>query len=178
MYPINIETKLVSDLKGEFYIPAYHRSYRWKEEVIRLLHDFQEIKKGDNYCLKPIIVRQHEDHLYELIDGQQRITTLYILHKHIEKFLPMSQPKFSIDYQMKSRCFLESFDFNNANRQTTIADEYFFLETTKTIINWFKEQGDETQTAIDLWVKLSRNIHVIWYEVSQELDIKAKLYIL
>lgn len=161
----NIESKLVSELQGEFCIPAYHRDYHWKEEVNRLLNDFQEIKKGDNYYLKPIVVRKNENNRYELIDGQQRFITLYILLKHIEKFLPTSQLKFSIDYQTNtfSRKFQEGFDFNHTN----ITDEYFFRETTNIITGWFEEQEDETQTAIELWVQLSRKIHVIWYEVDK-----------
>ena len=166
MYPINIETKLVGNLEGEFYIPAFHRTYNWRDEVNRLLHDFQEIERDENYYFKPIVVRKNEEDNNELIDGQQRLMTLFILIKHIEKFLPMSQAKFSINYQKKSRNFLEPFDFNDTNRQTTITDEYFFQETTQTIINWFNEQEDETQTAIDLWLRLCRNIHVIRYEVN------------
>lgn len=47
---IILETKLVSDIKGTFYVPSYQRGYRWGEdEVLRLLNDvYQNGKK--NYC--------------------------------------------------------------------------------------------------------------------------------
>lgn len=77
---IILETKFVADISGSFYIPSYQRGYRWSEtEVVRLLDDiYQNGKK--NYCLQPVVVRKKEDQ-YELIDGQQRLTTLYLMLK-------------------------------------------------------------------------------------------------
>lgn len=79
---IILETKFVADIRGSFYIPSYQRGYRWSEtEVVRLLDDiYQNGKK--NYCLQPVVVRKKEDR-YELIDGQQRLTTLYLIYKYI-----------------------------------------------------------------------------------------------
>ena len=76
---IILETKFVADISGSFYIPSYQRGYRWSEtEVVRLLDDiYQNGKK--NYCLQPVVVRKKEDQ-YELIDGQQRLTTLYLIY--------------------------------------------------------------------------------------------------
>lgn len=74
---IILETKFVADIRGSFYIPSYQRGYRWSEtEVVRLLDDiYQNGKK--NYCLQPVVVRKKGDQ-YELIDGQQRLTTLSV----------------------------------------------------------------------------------------------------
>lgn len=79
---IILETKFVADISGSFYIPSYQRGYRWSEtEVVRLLDDiYQNGKK--NYCLQPVVVRKKEDR-YELIDGQQRLTTLYLIYKYM-----------------------------------------------------------------------------------------------
>jgi hypothetical protein len=65
---------------------------------------------------------------------------------------------------------LESIDFKNTVIETDIIDEYFFNEATKTIIEWFGEQDDESQTAIELSSKLNRKIRVIWYEVDSTED--------
>lgn len=83
---IILETKFVADISGSFYIPSYQRGYRWSEtEVVRLLDDiYQNGKK--NYCLQPVVVRKKEDQ-YELIDGQQRLTTLYLIYKYICQIL-------------------------------------------------------------------------------------------
>lgn len=175
MNRINIEPKLVGNIEGEFYVPAYQRGYRWKEEVKMLLNDFHEIEEGKNYSLQPIVVKKLGDNKFELIDGQQRLTTIYIILKYIKEFLPKSQLKFSIDYQTRknSRKFLESIDFKISANETNIIDEYFFNEATKTIVEWFGAQDDESQTAIELSSKLNRKIRVIWYEVDTAEDSVA-----
>ena len=44
MSEIILETKLVGDITGKFFIPSYQRGYRWgKDEVERLLDDVYSI---------------------------------------------------------------------------------------------------------------------------------------
>jgi len=174
MNNINLEPKLVGGIEGEFHIPAYQRGYRWKEEVEMLLNDINDIDVGINYSLQPIVVKKisSDENIvkYELIDGQQRLTTLYIIIKYIKEFLPKSQVKYSIDYQIRtnSRKFLESIDFDRTEIETSNIDEYFINEAVKTIIQWFSKQEDESQTAVDISTKLNKYIRVIWYEVDTD----------
>jgi len=71
------------DLAGEFFVPSYQRGYRWgATEVIKLLDDIDadviSAQVPRSYYLQPIVVmwRKAEGN-WELIDGQQRLTTLY-----------------------------------------------------------------------------------------------------
>ena len=93
----NLITKLVGEISGYFIIPAYQRGYRWDEEVKMLLDDLNEITEGKEYCLQPIVVRALGDEKYELIDGQQRLTTLFLLLNYIKTFRPKMAIKYSID---------------------------------------------------------------------------------
>lgn len=94
----NLTIEGIKDLYGKTYgIPSYQRGYKWKEEnVQKLLEDlskFYENNKGDNidYCLQPIIVRkipsysEKDKEIIEIIDGQQRLTTLLLILKLIVK---------------------------------------------------------------------------------------------
>ena len=69
MSNINLTTKLVGEITGDFVIPAYQRGYRWQEEIKMLLDDINEIPDGEKYCLQPIVVKKIIDNKYELIDG-------------------------------------------------------------------------------------------------------------
>ena len=76
---IKLDIKLVGDIEGNFYVPSYQRGYRWgKTEVKRLLDDICSTEGKRNYCLQPVVVRKNGDK-YELIDGQQRLTTIYLI---------------------------------------------------------------------------------------------------
>ena len=172
MNNINLEPKLVGSIEGEFYVPAYQRGYRWKEEVAMLLSDIHEIPEGQNYSLQPVVVKNIGDKKYELIDGQQRLTTIFLILRYIKDFLPKSQIKFTIDYETRtnSRKFLESINFDNDDTKIDNIDEYFIHEATKIIVEWFGKQGDENQAAIDINTKFNKKIRIIWYEVNFNED--------
>lgn len=93
-----IELRNIRSLSGlNFYIPDYQRGYRWtKTQAIAMLNDFAEFladsensqKVSDGYyCLQPVVVKPtswkddngNQIDGYEVIDGQQRLTTLYLL---------------------------------------------------------------------------------------------------
>ena len=93
---IILDTKLVGNVQGVFYVPSYQRGYRWgKEEVTRLLEDIYT-NGNKTYCLQPVVVRKDGDR-YELIDGQQRLTTLFILLQYIKREY---KPKISLKYEL------------------------------------------------------------------------------
>lgn len=90
-----------------FYVPAYQRGYRWKknqvEDLLRDLLAFtNEKKQNDFYSLQPVIARKinrerlqktlHDNvtldaaekrGIWEIVDGQQRITTILILYRYL-----------------------------------------------------------------------------------------------
>ena len=103
-----LEPKLVSEIKGDFFIPSYQRGYRWEEDnITMLLNDIWE--NGDkNYCLQPVVVKKLPDNRFELIDGQQRSTTLFLILQYMKRVLPSTEVNFSLSYEtrIKSTAFL------------------------------------------------------------------------
>lgn len=172
MKNINLEPKLVGDIEGYFYIPAYQRGYRWKDEVALMLNDINEVPEGQNYSLQPIVVKKLSDNKFELIDGQQRLTTIYLILKYIQNFLPLNEINFSIYYETRvnSKTFLESINFANLDIPIENIDEYFFVEAARTIVNWFENQDNKSQAAVDISTMFNRKIRVIWYEVDSDAD--------
>ena len=86
--------KPINDLLGEkFYVPSYQRGYRWTPiQVKELLNDIWDFHRKDNkakeefYCLQPIVVRPHSGE-WELIDGQQRLTTIFLILQYLKPIL-------------------------------------------------------------------------------------------
>lgn len=80
---LNIKTLFSGD---KYTIPIYQRNYAWQEDqvtqLIQDIWDFAKKNKGSNYYIGTLVVfkrKTEEGHLYETIDGQQRLTTLNIL---------------------------------------------------------------------------------------------------
>lgn len=75
------EVKVNDLLDGNhfFEIPEYQRGYRWRpEEVLTLISDISESTAGNGYFLNVLILQKNKDS-YDIVDGQQRLTTLSIL---------------------------------------------------------------------------------------------------
>ena len=82
--------KTIKDLENfNFYIPNYQRGYRWdKIEVNALLQDILDFYQTDKnqesfYCLQPIVVKK-DSKKYKVIDGQQRLTTIFLIIKFLD----------------------------------------------------------------------------------------------
>ena len=83
-----------SDVPIRYRIPAYQRGYRWTStQVTQLLEDIREFTQRENpqpeefYCLQPLVLRANEDGAYEVVDGQQRLTTLLLILRHFNERL-------------------------------------------------------------------------------------------
>lgn len=70
-----------------YVIPIYQRNYAWrKKEIEQLLtdiDDLDEINSG-KYYLGSLVVNQVQPRVYEVIDGQQRLTTLFLLLRYLD----------------------------------------------------------------------------------------------
>lgn len=66
---------------SRYIIPPYQRPYVWGEEQInRLLSDFYDAYlRGDKYYYIGTILTSQKENIHELIDGQQRFTTLWLI---------------------------------------------------------------------------------------------------
>lgn len=168
---IKLQTKLVGAIEGIFSVPSYQRGYRWSEdEVTRLLEDIYT-NGTNNYCLQPIVVR-NDDNVFEVIDGQQRLTTLYLIYKYMNTASGgfMEEPKFSLTYTREnSKDYLENIDLSN--KEDNI-ESYFIGSAYKTIATWF--EGKEKKSALTNMNKyFDENVKIIWYEVDSSEDAIA-----
>ena len=67
----------------KYCIPLYQRDYAWEEkQIIQLIEDIDDVNLDENYYIGSLIVACH-DGLYEVVDGQQRLTTLFLLLSYL-----------------------------------------------------------------------------------------------
>ncbi len=169
---IRLETKLVGEIEGTFLVPSYQRGYRWgKEEVTRMLEDIYT-NGPQNYCLQPVVVRQSGDH-YDLIDGQQRLTTIFLIYQYMNKTSGgfMDAPRFSLIYQTREKTeeFLNEVDFSL--REDNI-DFWFICNAFETIQHWF-EAKEKKSVLTNINKYFDENVKIIWYEVGPAEDAIA-----
>ena len=171
--------KTVNQLRGmNFIVKSYQRGYRWEEEqVIDLLNDLQEFRKNQEerpkesniYCLQPLVIKRIQENEYEIIDGQQRLTTIYILLKFLGKKV------YNISYETRegSKEFLEKID-QEAEISTKNIDYYFMKNAYNVIKNWFREteiKNEDGALGAEFEILLlggKPQVQFIWYEIEEQ----------
>lgn len=103
-----------------------------RQEVEQLLSDIAESKGG--YCsLQPVVVTRLADDEWELVDGQQRLTTLYLLYVYMQKaWLKNVGPRCSITYETRPASPSYLSELNEARNEDNID---FFPCTVRTAVS-------------------------------------------
>lgn len=187
-------------LDKQFFIPHYQRGYRWTEQQVKqLLDDIDSFlpreihgkpEERTFYCLQPIVAKPLDNETkqkynltgewYEIIDGQQRLTTIYIILHYInQKWLGEDKlPQFKLNYETRQGCaaFLSELKVN-ADDTVDIdkgnIDFYHISMALQTVrqwqLNYKEEKGKAINTALfqSTFVAYSK---IIWYQVSRAED--------
>ena len=113
--------RAVGDLSGHFIVPAYQRGYRWgAHEVDCLLNDIWGSTEPI-YCLQPVVVKRGRDRAWELVDGQQRLTTLYLVYLSMQRAgLQSAAPRYAIRYQTRPRSEAYLLDLSEKEKDDNI----------------------------------------------------------
>lgn len=206
-----IELKSVSELLGmKFFIPSYQRGYRWTEQQVKdLLSDIWEFSKKKKqeyefYCLQPLVVKLMSDEVkykcklnkndewYEVIDGQQRLTTIFLILSSLKEaisILGLPTCLYELKYQRESKEFNVTNFLNDisGSRETnnSYIDFFYMSSAFKTIDSWMKSnnvnKGDfcnallkyELDNNQDKPRDKANNVRFIWYESVNEDPIKV-----
>lgn len=206
IFSVSINT-LISGTNGKricFVVPSYQRGYRWTDSQInRLLMDLYDFGTekdrgntlvGDYYCLQPIVVKKitgsevlsklgsdyiidYDTDYYEIVDGQQRMITVYILLKYLLRESDPYAIAFERDAEKKNarHLLLNSmhFAFDPDSIRSNYADEYYFLSAFRAIKKWFTDYRIKTgknNLSSFMETVLCEKTHVIWYELDADAD--------
>lgn len=160
MSKLNVDQKtimlLFSDKKSDFLIPDYQRPYAWEEGQCQTLWDdifafafpdnnCDKFDSNEEYFLGSIVTFENERNKKEVIDGQQRLTTLMLLLRAFyAKFGNMQDENSKSTRERIAQCLWKTNEFGQANLNVlkidsevaTDNDKDEFLEILKTgIVN-------------------------------------------
>ena len=196
-----------------FFIPDYQRGYRWGDTQIRqMLEDiysfiYEKNAAGSFYCLQPIVVKKmteeevvannleskYDDNIwYEVIDGQQRLTTIRIilaLEGQIDRFNKM---RFKMYYQTRPKLGDlfdklrideegDNFIVNFEDGQYDDIDSWHIHHAANKILDWFQNGSSYYHPSIlefkgGFFENFSntkdkdKSVQVIWYELCDDSD--------
>jgi len=183
IHPVDQITK-ISELNGKtFTVEDYQRGYKWTKQQVRdLLNDVKDFvddekNEGKVYCLQPIVIIEKENKECELVDGQQRLTTVFIILSYLDEC------RFTINYNTRkgSNTFLNEIivnkdirllnidweSFIKENPELNNVDNYHFFCSYNYIHDWFEEKDN---TVIKNATFFLERLGVIYYlpEITNE----------
>lgn len=150
------------------------------QEVKDLLDDIdefrpREIEGSDDktwYCLQPVVVKAKEMNTFEVIDGQQRLTTIYLILHYLNKdFVEASRDKlFTIDYQTRETA--KDFLSDPSVEDDSNIDFFYIGKAYKSIVEWFSLKDSNFDRGA-FRSKFKFNTKLIWYESTEREPISV-----
>ena len=147
MSKLNVDQKTIKDLfqdkKADFLIPDYQRPYAWGENECQTLWDdifafaipnnnSEAFDSNSEYFLGPIVTFVNEDKKQEIIDGQQRLTTLMLLLRAFYTKFGNMQDKASIATKQNiEKCLWKTDEFGEADKNELKIDSEVATDNDK-----------------------------------------------
>ena len=148
-----------------YKIPIYQRNYAWeREEIEALIKDVYDSLGKDVYYIGTLVTYKRDENIFEVIDGQQRLTTIYIILKTlgietISNRLTYSARKVSAETIEKLPKFGEEYDLGIRNGFDYAKDALKeIVGDNKADIDKFKEY-------------FLHKVHIIHYRVPKDVDL-------
>ena len=198
-----LELKSVQDLLGtskySFNVPGYQRGYRWTaEDVTTLIEDLllfqnEEYQKTAPercpfYSLQVLVVKVLGERTYEVIDGQQRLTTVLIILQALRclkyEEAPgklLDQTQYSISYETRgdsnkwlvdiTKAYYDDLQDPSGKRKKSSdlkgqnPDYSHFVDAFYAVIDFFKDLSEDDLN--DFAKTLRQNTKFIWYNITK-----------
>lgn len=163
MSKLNVDQKTIKDLlsnnKADFLIPDYQRPYAWDadkecltlwEDVFTFAFPENDYKKFDpktaEYYLGPIVTFKNDDEKMEIIDGQQRLTTIMLLLRAFyAKFNKMQDDTSLKLKEILGRCIWKTDEFDQPDMQQLKIDSDVATDNDKDEFLQILKTGDVTE---------------------------------
>lgn len=169
--------KEIFDARNKYIIPLYQRNYAWgKEQIEALIQDIYEAyekDKNSNYYIGSLVVLRRHNGDYEVIDGQQRLTTLSLL----TKILGITKtPVLYYESRPEVEEFFAEFYESADNTCKTMKPQTHYLREA---IEYIKEAkvlvGGEEKPFKEFWNKiqdyLKDNVILVKTEIPEDTDV-------
>ena len=148
-----------------YKIPIYQRNYAWeREEIYALIKDVYDSLEKSVYYIGTLVTYKSDENIFEVIDGQQRLTTIYIILKALG--IETIANRLTYSARKVSAMTIEKMPkFGEEKDQGIVAGFNYAKEALKDIVG---EKKDEIDTFKDYFLK---NVHIIHYRVPKDVDL-------
>ena len=168
-----LDDETLFDKEVHYVIPRYQRAYAWEDkEIVQLIDDIND-STGD-YYIGSLVVAKVKDKVetYEVVDGQQRLTTLYLLLHYLKSQVGAVGKTLSFDCRPDSNYTLTHIEALLSDEKRLADDEDRIEQSIRNglkVIRQKFETGDGIQK--DDFLKRLRRVILYRIEVPEHTDL-------
>ena len=147
-----------------YEVPIYQRNYAWgSDQIEQLIEDIKST--DDDYFLGNLIVNQKDNNAYEVIDGQQRLTTLFLL----ERYLGIAIANDALRFEARDKSNRTLAALPNTNQLTDELLSSEIKEGYKIIDDYFEKTGLSSDK--EKFIKRLDKVNLIRVQVPAKIDL-------
>lgn len=171
-----IEEIKVSDIfnNSRYIVPIYQRNYAWgSHEIKQLIDDINDTITQDDkkYYLGTLIVNRQKNGTFEVIDGQQRLTTLYLIKKYCDSGFDPDVGKLLFEAREKYKRTFQHTNLSNINKDNDyyaqeIISGYKYIED-----NFEGETKDQAKQNKEDFKKKLEHTYLVRVQVPENIDL-------
>lgn len=160
-----------SDTATTYKIPIYQRNYAWeRDEIFALIKDIHDSMVIDKpvYYIGTLVTFKRDENVFEVIDGQQRLTTIYIILTAMGEKLANRLAYSSRKTSTQTITAMSKFEKNKEVKDSDFGEEYDL--GIKNGYNFAKEALKDVN--MDKFKEYFLNhVHIIHYRVPKDVDL-------
>lgn len=164
---VSIHNLFYDGEKCKYEIPVYQRNYAWeRDEISTLIHDVENSYMKNSasvYYIGTLVAYNKGDGVYEVIDGQQRLTTIYLILMALSEGKQRDKVSNSLTYRARKRsdrtlASIPTFDIDDVDPGIENGYKYAREELAGLATEGFKNF-------------FLHNVHIIRYMVPRDIDL-------
>ena len=168
-----LDDETLFDKEVHYVIPRYQRAYAWEDkEIVQLIEDIND-STGDYYIGSLVVARvKGKEETYEVVDGQQRLTTLYLLLHYLRSQVGAVGKTLSFDCRPDSNYTLTHIEALLSDEKRLADDEDRIEQSIRNglmVIRQKFETGDSIQK--DDFLERLRRVILYRIEVPEHTDL-------
>ncbi len=175
----------IFNISNRYIIPLYQRNYTWgKDQIEALIQDIYEAynSKTDNYYIGSLVVLKRHNGDYEVIDGQQRLTTLSLLTRILgitEKPVLTYESRPEVELFFKEFYAIDVDELNEAKKlKITPSPQTYYLREAIDVIKDAKiKDGEGNDIKFNEWSKIkdyiTNKVILVRVEIPEDTDVAS-----
>lgn len=167
---------------NKYIIPMYQRNYAWGEaeitQLIKDVADYQEKDPAKPYYIGTLVVYKRNDGSFEIIDGQQRFTTLVLLalllkqkYKNNEKIQLLKQEKIhNLEFESRPKSTNTLYELSQGNAIHELKNDLYNQDL---LSGWSElDRALKTVDKLDEFIEyLANQVKIIRIELPKDVDL-------